>query len=432
MNDIRIFLDTVSSQIRWKRARAPLTNELESHILDRAEALRETGITPTEAEAQAVSEMGDPEEIGLALDRVHRPRPNWTILGCAAAMLLGGMALMWTLGDRSTYFLPMLVYSVLGAAALAGGYFLDYTLLVRIPVWAVFAVCGTLMLLHVTGNQFMTTAAQLCHLLPVIFLPLVYRTRSGGKKDILYMLAAFAACELTAMFSHQWISLCVYMIVVCGGMVIFAAAKGWFKERTAKAVFGAFAPPVGMFALLCAVSFPSLERRLIEGALHPENDPMGMGWVALRVRELIGSSQFIGTGGTSELMESFLTPGELCSVSHLLAVAVHEYGYILLFILGALMCAVVLEVIKGFRRQSCNLGRLTMLCIGLCFGLRTVFYLLCNLGFTFIYFEGIPLFSYCGKLTVIDMFMLGLLLSVFRTGNIARDSMISMNRPVHR
>jgi len=70
-----------------------------------------------------------------------------------------------------------------------------------------------------------------------------------------------------------------------------------------------------------------------------------------------------------------------------------------------------------------------MLCIGLCFGLRTAFYLLCNLGFTFITFEGIPLFSYCGKLTVIDMFMLGILLSVFRTESITRDSGIKLRIP---
>ena len=108
MNDIRTFIENVSDQIRWKRARAPLTDELKNHITDRAEALTAAGCSPEEAEAQAVREMGDAEEIGLALDRVHRPRPNWALLGCATALLLGGMILMWTLGDRDTYFLPML------------------------------------------------------------------------------------------------------------------------------------------------------------------------------------------------------------------------------------------------------------------------------------------------------------------------------------
>ncbi|MBE6759641.1 MAG: hypothetical protein E7554_06055 [Ruminococcaceae bacterium] len=429
MSDIRSFLDTVSRQIRWKRARAPLTVELENHIIDRTESLTESGISPVEAEAQAVREMGDPEDIGLALDRVHRPSPNWGLLGCAAALLLSGMALMWALGDRGTYFQPMLIYSALGIAALIVGYFLDYTLLAGIPGWGIFAVCGVLMYLPILGNHFMTAAAQLCHMLPVLFIPLVYRTRSGEKKDIIVMLAAFIACQLAAGFSHQWMSLSVYMIVVCGGLVIYAALNGWFRKRTAKTVFGAFAPPAAMFALLCTVSFSSLERRLMEGALFPEDDPMGMGWVALRVRELIGTSQFIGSGDTSELMESFLQPGELRSVNHLLAVAVHEYGYILLIILGALLCAAGAMLVRGVRRQSCGLGKLTMLCIGLCFGLRTAFYLLCNLGFTFITFEGIPLFSYCGKLTVIDMFMLGILLSVFRTESITRDSGIKLRIP---
>ena len=429
MDSIRSFIDSVSNQIRWKRARAPLTDELRNHIMDRAEALTASGISAGEAEAQAVREMGDAEEIGLALDRVHRPRPNWALLACAAALLLGGMILMWTLGDRDTYFVPMLVYSALGIAALAGGYFLDYTLLARLPEWVLFVVCGVLMILPMFGNHFMTAAAQACYLLPVLFIPMVYRTRSGEKRDVIFMLAAFAVCELTAAFNHSWISLSLYMIAVCGGMVIFAAIKGWFGKRRFKALTGAFAPPAAMFALLCAVSFESLERRLILGALCPEEDPVGMGWIALRVRELIGTSRFIGSGDTSELMESFLRPGELCSVDHLLSVAVHEYGYILLVMLGAVLCGAGVLLVRGIRRQSCNLGSLTALCIGLCFGLRTVFYLLCNLGFTLIYFEGIPLFSYCGKLTVIDMFMLGLLLSVFRTESISRDSRIRLDKP---
>ncbi len=421
------YLESVGEQIRWKRARKPLLDELETHIDDRRAELIRCGSRPEAAAEQAVKEMGDPVDVGLSLDRIHRPSPNWAIIGCAAALLACGMILMWVLGDRQTYFGRMSLYAALGMAALVGGYFLDYTLLARLPAWPLFAACGVCTALPFFGNVFLSTAAQLCYALPVLFVPLVYRTRDGEKKSAIAMMLGFCACQAAAVLSHTWISLYIYIMVVCGGMIIFAAAKGWLGTRKSKVLLSAFAPPAAVFVFLCTISHVSITRRL-NGVIHAQDDPMGMGWISLRVRELISTSQFIGKGSGSDLLDAFISPNELCSVEHLLAVASHELGYIVLAGVLALVVCFGVMLIVGIRRQSCTFGGLTLLCIGLCFGLRTLFYLLCNLGFTFIYFEGIPLFSYCGKLMIIDMLMVGLLLSVFRTGNIARDSSIKFNR----
>lgn len=414
------YLACVGEQIRWKRAQKPLLDELEAHIDDRSAELVRCGSTPSDAARQAVKEMGSAEEVGLALDRVHRPRPNWMLICCAAALLVSGLTLMWLFGDRQSYLGRMAVYAVVGIAALIGGYFLDYTLLARLPAWPLFVVSGVCAVLPFLGNAYLSTAAQLCHILPVLFMPLVYRTRDGEKRSVITMMAGFIACQAAVLLSHSWISLYLYIMVCCGGMMIFAAVRGWLGQRKTKALLGAFAPPTAMFVFFCYISSFSLTRRL-DGVFNPQDDPMGMGWICLRVRELISTSQFIGRGSSSELLDHFIAPNEICSVDHLLAVAAHELGYIVLVAVAAVVICFGVLLIMGIRRQSCTFGKLTILCIGLCFGLRTIFHLLCNLGFTLIYFEGIPLFSYCGKLMVLDMLMTGLLLSVFRTGSIARD-----------
>jgi|GEM_PF-1611519 len=421
------YLSSVSEQIRWKRAHKPLLDELEAHITDRRDRLIRNGSSDEEAEKQAVLEMGDPVDVGLSLDRIHRPRPNIALIVTAAVLLLSGMALMWAVGDRETYLGRMALYAVIGMAAMAGGYFLDYTILARLPRWVLFAVSGICAVMPFFGNNFLSSATQLCYALPVLFLPFVYRTRSGDKRDLILMLAGFHACMLASIMSHSWISLCIYQMVVCGGMIVFAAAKRMSGQRKAGALLGAFGPSCVIFIFLCVISHVSITRRL-NGVIHAEDDPYGMGWISLRVRELISTSQFIGRGSSSETLESFIAPNDICSVEHLLAIASHELGSIVLIgVAAAAVCFGVL-LVRGLRRQSCIFCRITMLCIGLCFGLRTLFYLLCNLGFTFIYFMGIPLFSYCGKLMVIDMLMVGLLLSVFRTGSIARDRDIMLSR----
>ena len=416
------FLTLTGQQIRWKQARRPLLSELEAHITDRRDALAAGGLEPEEAEAQAVREMGDPEDIGLALDRVHRPQPNWLLIGCAAGLLILGMLLLWAVGDRDTYLTPMLLYTAVGGAALVCGYFLDYTLLARCPAWVLFALCGVCMIFPMIGNVFLSTAAQLCYILPVLFIPLVYRARSGEKRDIVMMLCGAAACFAAAVFSHSWMSGCEYILVVCGGMVIYAAVKGWFGAFRRRVLLWTFIPPAAVLALLCISSWSSLERRFVYGILDPASDPLCFGWVPLRVRELISTSRLLGEGETSELLTSFITPNDICSVEHMLAVASHRFGFIVFILVAALAAAAGAVIVRGIRSQSCRLGALTVLTVGLCFGLRTVVYLVSNLGFTFIYLEGLPLFSYCGKLLVLDMLVTGLLLSVFRTRSIARDS----------
>ena len=71
---IEQYLDEVGAQVRWKRVRPALTQELRTHLEEQAEAYRAEGLPAAEAEAEAVRQMGDAEQIGLALDAVHRPK----------------------------------------------------------------------------------------------------------------------------------------------------------------------------------------------------------------------------------------------------------------------------------------------------------------------------------------------------------------------
>lgn len=67
------FLDSVCSQIRWPRARRKIRCELAAHIEDHIHYLMENrGYSYESAEETAVTAMGDPLEIGLALNAQHR------------------------------------------------------------------------------------------------------------------------------------------------------------------------------------------------------------------------------------------------------------------------------------------------------------------------------------------------------------------------
>lgn len=67
------YLETVASYLHCRQARYPVISELRGHLMDRKEALLSQGLSESEAEAQAVKTMGDPAELGKALDQLHRP-----------------------------------------------------------------------------------------------------------------------------------------------------------------------------------------------------------------------------------------------------------------------------------------------------------------------------------------------------------------------
>ena len=90
------WLYKATAGIRFKPDRKAVRAELEEHLEDKAMDLRRIFPELTEEEAweRAVSEMGDPMEIGKELARLHRPwlgclwRVSQVVLGLACLSLL--------------------------------------------------------------------------------------------------------------------------------------------------------------------------------------------------------------------------------------------------------------------------------------------------------------------------------------------------------
>lgn len=77
------YLYTLTEQIRCKMARGTIEQEINDHIEDQKAEFLSEGMSQTEAEEAAVREMGDPVEVGLEMDRIHRPTMAWGMNDCA-------------------------------------------------------------------------------------------------------------------------------------------------------------------------------------------------------------------------------------------------------------------------------------------------------------------------------------------------------------
>ena len=65
--------DSVVEQVRFRPDRAAIEEELTAHYEDHVKDLERLGYEQKLAEQRALRAMGDPVEIGRAMDRVHQP-----------------------------------------------------------------------------------------------------------------------------------------------------------------------------------------------------------------------------------------------------------------------------------------------------------------------------------------------------------------------
>ena len=134
---IEAFIEAVAAEIRWKKARPVLTEEIRTHLLDQRDAYAAQGMAEDAAQAEAVRQMGDPVALGTDLDRIHRPRPQWGLLALTMLLALCGALLQiwltasWSYCYKDADPFHTLTAFALGCGALLLGYFLDPARLAR-------------------------------------------------------------------------------------------------------------------------------------------------------------------------------------------------------------------------------------------------------------------------------------------------------------
>ena len=73
--------------------RETIEQEINDHIEDQKAEFLSEGMSQTEAEEAAVREMGDPVEVGLEMDRIHRPTMAWGMIALIVGLSLAGYLL---------------------------------------------------------------------------------------------------------------------------------------------------------------------------------------------------------------------------------------------------------------------------------------------------------------------------------------------------
>lgn len=435
-------MEALLAQIREKRAKECVRQEIEGHIHDQKECYIADGLPADEAEQKAIADMGDPVETGIALDRIHQPKPAWGMLAIIAVLCIAGMLLQYAVyqtnpsAGMDSYFLKnQCLYSILGFLVLCIVYLIDYT---RIAAYSRH-LCTSILLLF-----FVLAAASQLHSdlpLPVVcqqnistviffgnwwvsihfffylYLPLygavLYDFRSRRKK---WNLIGYTILPIYFAFRLAHLSVTINVTVILLILLGTAVAKGWFtactgKKMPVKKLCLIFATATALCALLFA-NLNSYQHFRIQAWFLPELSSAG--YVDHLVRDIIRSSQLIGKN-TGQSMTGFPLEFE---TDYLLTYLIGTFGTLAGAALIFFMILLGASLLHISFRQKNQSGMMMGLGCSLVFLIQAAEYILVNLSLLPVSGLYFPLISYGGSGMLQTCILLGILLSIYRYENI--------------
>ena len=139
------YLEKLLSQIRCKKARPYIAEEIRDHIESQIADNLSEGMAYEEAEKNAVTDMGDPVEVGISLDRIHKPKIAWKLLVIVGILSLLGILIQQSIlrqpgyqeleiGMQERYRYAAEGFGtavVIGLLLMCVIYFLDYTVIAK-------------------------------------------------------------------------------------------------------------------------------------------------------------------------------------------------------------------------------------------------------------------------------------------------------------
>lgn len=427
---IRDYLDTVTAQIRWKRARAVAVRELGTHLEDQRQEFQAEGHSPEEAERLAVEEMGDPVAVGTDLDRLHRPKSQWKML-CLLAAALGlwlalRLAERWGVSYWNEYVVSFGGIVLLAAGLAAGIYLLDYTLLAKaalplaVLLTAAAALGGRLQFqlgcTHDLGQYIIL-------LLPVAMALAVYGLRSRGTGG----LALCCVLGLLPAVCYLPGSPLRFLWALWGAPpVLWVSLFGVTGVLAAGVRLGAFGARRRNWLLVAAYSAAVLAC-LAATFLRPgqwlyfyvRQEDMAWAWEIVSHAKLAGMVEL-----DSALMGNMRLDLRFTGYDGYLLAVLANYGWLGLALIQAPAAAILIFGWRKLRRQASLLGRLlgTAALATLTWQAAAVLVQdLAGLRGMLTCFP-YPFLSDGGTALAVDCALLGLLLSVLREESIARDA----------
>lgn len=431
------YLDTLTDQIRYKKAREMVRKELAAHIEDQKEAYLLAGKSEEEAEEMAVREMGNPVEAGLALNQVHRPKKSVFMLAAAAALAAAGIVMQTIIFSQQDnayisthYAVNTVFYNLAGLLLMILISYCDYRLIGKY-VWPLYGVylAGGLLLPHLASSwgQMLSAGKMVCMLFVPLYAAFVYRFRGEKWAGILKCVGILLG-NTALLFLFGYYSSGMFLLAAAACLItLFAAAlKGLFcgsRKRQAGVLAAVFAGiPAILAGDICLFGGRHLwladyQIRRLQVMLNPAAYERAEGYQTMLIRRQLSTAGWFGSASLGEigsLPESWSEYVLTCMASY--------FGILAVSAVVAVAVSFLLYALSVSVKQKNRLGFLLGVSCSSMLILKTGVYIAMNFGLGPIVGMDMPFLTYGLSNTLANFLLVGLVLSVYRTTNLLTET----------
>ncbi len=440
------FLNNVCKKIKYKPIRSEIFEELKSHIEEQKDELIQNGTEEKIAEETVIQNMGNAEELGKNLNKIHRPKLDWKLLLLIVILITFGILVVsikirnYNSGltnvsiNGGKYLIALCVATTLSIII----YFIDYRKISRYSIILYIIATLCFVMPYLTGFGASINARIYMRIFNESILPtdiaiplyiisfvgflhnvneetrIKFITKSG--KNINVNIIKIITLSIISLFFVMRESVATSVILALVYMIISTIK---LRKKAKKYIVILWTIPIILIALIMVMNLSNgfaeyrINRILIN--FKPEIDPQSSGWQLIARNEMIKSAKLIGEAEGTELYTRLLfeEEGNWAFISILV-----NYGWIVS--IGMLLAIILLSV--KLITNSINIkeeyGKWITIGISAMFILESLFNVAMNLGFGVVAGFNLPLISYGRPSLIMNIISLALVLSVYRRKDI--------------
>ena len=426
---IEDYLRLVTSQIRCKKACPCVEKELENHIMDQMDAYVKAGMDKEEALDKAILEMGDPVEVGVELDRIHRPQMVWGMVLVVGVLGILSVLLQYRLravGNELVMPEKQLVFTAFGFLLMLGIYYLDYSILGKYgkQIGAVFLGCmiGTIPFRLTVNNAstfiylfgFSISVPLAMYLYVPVFGGILYSYRKKGY-EALWRIALWALIPiLLVLQSPSMIHACFLTLIF---MIMFTVAvlADWYVVSGKKVLsglwsLGVFIPVICLFGgnLLA----PYQQKRMAAFL----DGKSAMSYIGKNISEIFANSSLLGGSKAGLVLLNNQLPG--IQSEYVFVSLVACFGIMAGVLVAGLYLGLVWKTFRISKAQHNQLGVMVGCGCSLVLTVQIVYNFLQCLQIVPSSSIALPFLANSGSGILVSYLLMGMILSIYRYKNI--------------
>lgn len=421
------YLSKVTSKVKAKEAREMIKKELHHHLHELSESFQRRGIAEGEAHKKAIQEMGNPFTLGENLNRLHKPKVDWFLIGLFG--IIAGLSFLPLIGGAfnisatvSNFVTRQFFWLFFAILVIAAFILFDYQRLKN--YWMYFYGAGIVLLLftHFFGYPQYDSIRWVRFLgfnidirpftLFLFFLAwtgiLNRMNRFNTIKKQGFLLFLFWIPLLQYLMLSNYMLSILYACCICV-MIVFSKGLKPIVVRLSSFLI------ISSIVLISAILLTFKDSTGVFPFLNPDLDPTGDGYIYIVVGDMYSQAGLFGNGlNRNSLVQSLFANHTDMVFPYL----VYSFGWVFGIGLCILLMILIARILRNAIKTKEDFGRLiviggvTLLSIPMLWNILMTFGILPIMDFS------LPFISYGGNMMLFNSAIVGLVLSIYRRKDI--------------